>query len=629
MTDFNLLPRPRELAPGAGSFLMMEGRRIAFDGVQPSARLVAAARRFQEALREHAGVEWEIAASAAGPAEEIGVALRLAPERVEHEQGYELLIAPAQVTVTARAEVGLYYGLCTLGQLVDQFGRELPAVEIRDWPDFAARGIMLDVSRDKVPRMETLRDLIDMLAGWKLNELQLYTEHTFAYRNHPDVWADASPFTGEEILLLDAYCRERYIDLVPNQNSFGHMHRWLKHPRYAHLAEVTDGFDTPWGRMDGPFSLAPVEPGSIELVRSLFDELLPHFSSGMFNVGCDETFDLGQGRSRALCEQRGVGRVYLDFLQQIYTEVTARGRTMQFWGDIIVEHPELIDELPKDSIALEWGYEADHPFAEHCPRFGASGIPFYVCPGTSAWCSIAGRTENALANLRAAAENGLRHGAIGYLITDWGDRGHWQTLPVSYLGFAAGLAYAWAWEANREIDAAAAVSAHAFRDWTGAMGRVAYELGNVYHGPLAVPNGSLLFWTLQLSFDKLLSFADRRGPGSPENLQEAFADALPAIDRAIAPLADARMDGPDAPLIKRELELTARLLRHAARRGLLAAEDPSIDLSATRRELADDMRQIIHAYGDIWLQRNRLGGLRDSVARLEQATADYTVQETS
>ena len=150
--------------------------------------------------------------------------------------------------------------------------------------------------------------------------------------------------TGEEILALDAYCRERYIELVPNQNSFGHMARWLTHPRYRPLAETQDGFDTPWGHDDYPLSLCPVDPGSMELVRSLFDELLPHFSSRQFNVGCDETIDLGQVRSKAAVEELGTGRVYLDFLLQIYREVKARGRTMQFWGDIIMAHPELVPE---------------------------------------------------------------------------------------------------------------------------------------------------------------------------------------------------------------------------------------------------------------------------------------------
>jgi hypothetical protein len=497
---------------------------------------------------------------------------------------------------------------------VGQTSRSLPCLHVTDWPDYPARGVMLDVSRDKVPTMETLYGLIDMLAGWKVNQVQLYMEHTFAYRAHPEVWADASPFTGQEILDLDAFCRERYIDLVPNQNSFGHLAPWLRLPRYMPLAELTGTFDTPWGhRMEGPFSLCPGDPGSIQLIASMYDELLPHFTSRLFNVGCDETIDVGQGRSRQACAEQGPGRVYLDYLLKVYREVVRHGRTMQFWGDIIMQHPELIPELPKDAVALEWGYEADHPFNEHGKHFAAAGIPFYVCPGTASWCSIAGRTDNALGNLLNAAENGLAHGATGYLNTDWGDRGHWQVLPVSYIGFAAGAAYSWALEANRPLDMAAAVSRYAFRDPTGVMGRVAYDMGNVYRADDSVPrNGSALFWILQSPL------GDARFSGLTAEALEHWRDAT---DKAIAPLAQAQMGVADAALIVREYNNTARLLRHATHRGLLGLQRGADD--RLRGELDTDMGEIIAEYKAVWLARNRPGGLDESVGRLEQARAAY------
>jgi hypothetical protein len=453
-----------------------------------------------------------------------------------------------------------------------------------------------------------------MLASWKVNQLQLYVEHTFAYRDHRAVWAQASPFTGEDILLLDQFCRERHVELVPNQNSFGHLHRWLRHERYAPLAEVRDGFMTPWGWRPGSFSLAPVHPGSLELLRGMYDELLPHFSSRMFNVGLDETFDLGQGQSKEACERLGAGRVYLDFLQKIYAEVRARDHTMQFWGDIIIKHPELIPELPTDAIAMEWGYESDHPFAVNCPQFAAAGVPFYVCPGTSGWCSLAGRTDNALANLRGAAEHGLRHGAIGFLNTDWGDLGHWQTLPISYLGLLAGAAYSWSLEANADRDIAAALDIHAFRDTAGAIGRLAYDLGNVYRTEgLKRHNSSVLFWVLQWPADQLrANAAEASGP-------EVFERASAAIDQIMASLDRARMRRPDAALIGREFELAAWMMRHACRRArfvLGAGDTPGGDLDR-------DMGALIEEYRAVWLARNRPGGLADSAGRLEAARQDY------
>jgi hexosaminidase len=629
MNGMLLLPNPRSLTFDDGTYGLAPGRRIVLQGGEPT-ELLFVAQRLQAALHRRTNVDWEIAAALAGPPEEIGAVLRLAPERVAHPQGYTLAITPQGIVAEAGTPAGLFYAVCTLIQIIEQSGRELPCVQIADWPDFAVRGVTLDISRDKSPTLTTVLELVDMLAGWKINQLQLYMEHTFAYHNHPEVWAAASPFSGQEILELDAYCRQRYVELVPNQNSFGHMHRWLRHPRYAALAETLGEFTTPWGvTMTGPFGLAPEDPGSLELLRGLYDELLPHFSSRMFNIGCDETVDLGQGRSKAACDERGAGRVYLDFLLKIHAEVVARGRTMQFWGDIIIQYPDLIAELPKDAIALEWGYQADHPFAEHCPRFAASGLPFYVCPGTASWCSVGGRTDNAIGNLLNAAENGLKHGAAGYLITDWGDRGHWQTLPISYLGFAAGAAFAWALDANRDMDMARAVSLHAFRDPTGAVGRAAYDLGNIYRmlGP-EIHNSSLLFWVLQLPLAELRQPRDSLAQAITSQLTPAtFAEATAAIDRAVAPIEGAQMDRPDAGLIRREFANTARLMRHACRRAALALEPAEAADAGVVAALDQDMRQIIEEYRQLWLARNRPGGLDDSAARLESARADYTSDE--
>ena len=227
-----LLPYPRSLTRSAGQHVLLPGQRIILEGVVAQ-ELMTAGRRLQTQLGKLADLDWEISATPLGPAEEIGVVLRLAAGTADHEEGYRLTISPEQILIEAPEPAGVFYGVCTLVQLVAQYGRTLPAVQIADWPDFAARGVMLDISRDKVPQMDTLYSLVDMLAGWKINQVQLYTEHTFAYRRHRDVWAEASPMTGDEILALDAFCRERHIELVPNQNTFGHMARWLNLPRYA------------------------------------------------------------------------------------------------------------------------------------------------------------------------------------------------------------------------------------------------------------------------------------------------------------------------------------------------------------------------------------------------------------
>ena len=576
---FDLVPRPRRVVLGQGSLRLKPGGRLP---------------------------------PAAGPFERLDAA---APGL--RAEGYRLLVTGDRVVVEAVDAAGAFYARATLAQLLRLHAGAgaLPALTIEDAPDFPERGVMLDVSRDKVPTMATLYRLVDELASLKINRLQLYFEHAFAYRAHPVVWADASPVTPEEIEALDAYCRARFIELVPNQNSFGHMERWLKHREYAPLGEGAE----PAG---DTLSLCPVDPRVPEFLAGLYDELLPRFSSRSFNVGCDETLDIGKGRSREAVDRVGRGRVYLDFLKSIHGLVTSRGHRMQFWGDIVLEHPELIPELPREVVALEWGYEADHPFDLEGQKFAEAGIAYQVCPGTSAWLSLAGRSTNALANIEAAARSGLAHGAKGLLVTDWGDLGHWQPLPVSYLGIAYGAAVAWCHEANRDLDVAAVLDAHVFRDRARALGRIARELGDVYRDTgVLVKNASVL--ALLLLFPERPIDVGRVAGLGPEGLLRAEAHAT----ELASALGDARCDRDDAPLLRAEFSLASDLMRHACRLGIARLRAPGGRVASIpptdRAMLAADLALIEVEYERIWRERNREGGLADSAGRLKNLMGLY------
>jgi hypothetical protein len=398
-----------------------------------------------------------------------------------HPEGYALTIGKGGIEIAFHDTPGLRAAMATLRQLIREYGRRLPCVRIRDWPDFQRRGVMLDVSRGRVPKLETLLDLVDRLADFKINELQIYTEHTFAYRKYKSVWQGWGALTAKEMKRLDTRCRELGIDLVPNQNSFGHLRYFLEPPRVKQLAEVSQPYEDESGEfLRRPSTLAPNHPGTIPFLRRLYDELLPNFSSEFFNVGCDETWDLGRGQSKKLCQTKGKGRVYADFLNRVQKEVSRRGRRMMFWGDIILKYPQLIRKLPRKVIALNWGYEADHPFDREAALFAKSGIPFYVCPGTSTWMTLIGKHDNALKNLQRAAQAGRKHGAQGYLITDWGDGGHPQPLAVSWLPLAAGAAVAWCQKTFKESSLIPALSRDIFQERTGRVARAARQLGTAH-----------------------------------------------------------------------------------------------------------------------------------------------------
>jgi hexosaminidase len=545
-----------------------------------------------------------------------------------HPEGYSLTIDQRGVRIEYRETGGLRAAGATLRQLVREYGRRLPRLKIRDWPDFARRGVMLDISRGRVPKLETLLDLVERLAEFKINEFQLYTEHTFAYRKYKSVWQSWGALTAAEIRTLDARCRELGIDLVPNQNSFGHLRYFLEHPKVKKLAEVPKPYEGSTGDfLRFPTTLAPNHPGTLKFIRELYDELLPNFTSKFFNVGCDETWDLGRGQSKRLCEKRGKGRVYVDFLKRIEREVSKRGHTMMFWGDIILNHSELIKSLPRNVIALNWGYEATHPFDKEAATFAKSKVPFYVCPGTATWMTLLGRHDTAFANLRFAAEAGRKHGAIGYLNTDWGDGGHPQPLAVSWPLYVAGAAHSWCSKSFDEKLIVPVLSRDVYEDSSQKVAEAAIALGLAhrkfdYLESNVTPFGAVIAapppeWRELFCRSGLKYYARIKA----RNIHAAWAE----VEKHRGNLAKAKPLTSAGAMLQQELDLAARMATESCRIMLWQQALASGNKGEAKRHAKSGiaaLRRIERDFKAYWPTRNKATSAKCSPF-LQWRIADY------
>ena len=403
------------------------------------------------------------------------------------------------------------------------------------------------------PPSSALSALVDRLAGWKLNQLQLYTEHTFAYVGHEDVWRHASPYSADDLRAIDAHCRARGVELVANQNTLGHFERWLRHDRYRPLAIAPDGFEWVFGVRRSPMTLDPAKPGAFALVADLLGQLVPVLESPRVHIGLDEPWELAPDR-------RGE---WVDWLNRLTALPVMAGRRPLVWGDVLAADPDLLRGLPEGVTVCEWGYEDDHPFAERAGALAAAGIPFWMSPGTSSWLSLTGRVQNMLGNIRGAAVAGLAQGAAGMLTTDWGDMGHHQQPVVSEPGLAVAAAFSWCVDSHRELDLdalATMLDVHAFDDPAVALGGAVVDLGRIPRLVTPqVPNMSALVFSILLP-------QWRVGRGATAGLTADDLDGVGTVlDDVEAAVADARPHRPDGADLLDEVRATVVLLRLACR----------------------------------------------------------------
>ena len=571
-----LFPRPRELSQRDG-FLPIPGQP------HPTTQFLAS-------------LPTTIAEAQAALAAKSTDSCRITEVEILQAESYALKISPAGIELQARDAVGVIYGAQTLRQIHAQNPDALPCLEILDGPDLPVRGFMLDVSRCKVPTQAELLALIRALGQLRVNQLQLYVEHTFAFPGHEDAWQDASPLTPAEIRELDAACAALGIELVPNLNTFGHMERWLRHPRYRALAECPQGWIHP---LTGQFKEFPgtLKPDDVSLafVASLLDDYLPCFRSRQVNIGGDEPWELGQGFSKEAVATRGKHRVYLDHLHKLCALATERGLTPQFWGDILLEDLALAQDAPQDALPVVWGYDAGHPFQTQCGRLQELGRAYLVAPGTSAWQSFTGRLDNALTNQAEAIGAARQHGARGVLVTTWGDNGTHQPWPTAWLPMAAGLAQAWSFTANQEPNTVAAcrVLGDLADNDARAVAAALTHLGQL-DKQIAKANRNK-----SLSWDFLTA--------QPAALAGFVAGVTPEeITRSLAYLEESagHVDAIQDNRVRTELSVGLEL----ARAGLRRASGQPLNATAAR--------ELRERFEHTWLARARRGGLAESVAGL-------------
>lgn len=363
--------------------------------------------------------------------------------------GYKIKFSDKKAEICADGQSGAFYAVQTLRQIIKN--GYCDAAEINDAPDFPSRGFYFDITRGRVPKIETLKKLVDLLSYCKINMLQLYVEHVFPFKEYDGIYQRTGYITPEEIKELDKYCHENFVELVPSLSCFGHLYELLNSEKYNYLCEIENykPETVDWNERMLHHTIDTSNPQSIEVIKSLINQYSPLFTSDKFNICCDETFDLCSGRNIG----RDKGKAYVDFVNKVASYVKSLGKTPMVWGDVICNHPEFINEIDNDVIFLSWRYDKN-PSPDMIKAFYNSGKKQYVCPGVNNWNNLMEMTDEGIGNISAMAEYGKEYGAVGLLNTCWGDHGHISPLVACMYGILFGAHKAWNVGGASKIDSA-------------------------------------------------------------------------------------------------------------------------------------------------------------------------------
>jgi hypothetical protein len=625
-----IIPAPKSVETGLGAFLIDRRTRVVLaDDKSADDRL--AVQDFVDDLKVSAGLSLGIGR---GRSHAIVVGELDAPAIAEFVrrnsltvpgdlsgEGYALWATSDLVVVAGKTETGTFYGLQTLKQLVRGEGAKtfIPAVKIVDWPTMRWRAVSDDISRGPVPTVDYIKKQIRTEAYFKLNMHSFYMEHTFASESHPLIGPEGGSLTAADIKELVAYARKYHVELVPEQQTFGHLHKALRLEKYADLAE------TPYGDV-----LSPQQPATYELIADWYKELNELFPGKFFHIGEDETFELGQGQSREQAQTKGVGAVYFEHLNRVRDLLNPYNRKLMFWGDIALNHPDLISQIPKDMIVMNWQYDARDNFWSSIKPFQEAGLQQLVCPGAQTWNQIFPNTEAAAKNIINFVRDGQKAGAIGMMNTTWDDDGE-ALFDMAWYPIALGAAASWQ---EGELDRTQFDDSFAwsfFRTAGNDLTTALLAIGKAGPSITAATTTDELFWrdpftTQFVNFARANAEKIKQMRLGVENAQEQLIKNEQTVRRNRASIAG--------------MKLAARRFDHLGRRYEVMQKfsdqywDAYLNLgdrAKTRRlryysgaiynnlrEMAEELSILKEAYRQQWLAENRPYWLESVLARYDQ-----------
>ncbi|SEG40227.1 Glycosyl hydrolase family 20, domain 2 [Algoriphagus boritolerans DSM 17298 = JCM 18970] len=420
----------------------------------------------------------------------------LVPEFDANFEGYVLEISDRKVEIESSTDAGLWYGLMTLGQLLEDAKDQnapLPICTISDEPALAYRAVHLDV-KHHLEKKEYYFELMDRFAAQKINAVIVEIEDKLQYELQPKVGSEDA-FSIEDWKEISEYALARNIRISPLVQGLGHASFILKHKEYEPLR---DDPESDW-------AFNPLNEETYQVQFDLYEDALKAFPyANYLHVGGDEVHTTGRNSGKSPLE------LQLIWLNRVSDYAAQKGLTPIFWDDMplknagvyrsiydreltasqvdsiwSVNEPNLnkyIDMFPKNCVYMRWNYDMPESPGNNRAIKWFTDNDFNVMGATAGqtrW-NLMPQDQSNTNNIRDFALISIRNKADGLLLTLWDDDSpHFELYQRGISIFAE---YTWAGEKRSRNELHQAYRQRAFGP---ALASDEHEFINALEGPVA------------------------------------------------------------------------------------------------------------------------------------------------
>lgn len=351
--------------------------------------------------------------------------------KIFEAEAYILEIDKNEITLKATTPKGLFYAAQSLIQLTEINNGDLQSCKIIDWPDMKIRGISDDISRGQVSTLDNFKRIISFISRYKMNTYMPYIEDMIEFKQFPNIGKNRGALTHSEIKEIIKFADEHFVEVIPVFQTLGHYENILCQEEFIELADFP-----------GAASLDVTNEKTYQFLETLLKEVFELFPSKYFHMGADESYDVGYGNSKTLVEQTSLAEVHANHYKRVYDICKKYDKEVMMYGDIILSHPEILEQIPKDITIVDWHYFPRFKYPS-TRLFNEAGFNYIVSP--TVWNFNSAFPENFLAvpNIETFTSEGINDGSIGMINSCWGDYGAETFKELNLYGYAWSAQCSW------------------------------------------------------------------------------------------------------------------------------------------------------------------------------------------
>lgn len=430
--DLPIVPTPKIVKSFNGVFQLKDNlgisTKLSNDDVEYSIELIRKTLKEFNGISSSANDKGEIEISYIGKDEQDHVISNLG------EEGYVVRIFPDKIELKAKTVKGIYYAATTLIQLLEKADGKLPSLEIVDWPDMKIRGISDDISRGQVSNLENFKRIISHIARYKMNTYMPYLEDMLEFEKYPSIGKGRGALTKREVSEIISFAKKNFVEVIPIFQTLGHYENILSQEEFLKYAEFP-----------GAASLNVSNDETYTFLEDLLKEVFALFPSEYFHMGADESWDVGLGKSKKLVGETNIAVVHANHYKKVYNICKKYNKKVMMYGDILLDHPEILSLIPKDITIVDWHYGAQAEYSS-TRIIKDAGFNYLVSPSVWNFVSTFPVNSISLPNIKYIAKSGMENETLGMINSNWGDYGA-ETFKEFVL-----FTYAWSAQCSWDIN---------------------------------------------------------------------------------------------------------------------------------------------------------------------------------